>query len=66
MRLLLINGNTTQFVTDAAAREARLAAADGTEVVARLGTDASGHSGPEAGDKVFVDFAPGSVQVLEA
>ena len=43
-----------------------LALDDGTEVVARLGTDASGHSGPEAGDKVFVDFAPGSVQVLEA
>jgi allantoin racemase len=37
MRLLLINGNTTQFVTDAAAREARLAAADGTEVVAVTG-----------------------------
>ena len=37
MRLLLINGNTTAFVTDAAAAEARLAASPGTEIVAVTG-----------------------------
>ena len=43
-----------------------LSLADGTEVVARLGTDASGHAGPEDGANVAITFAPGSVQVLEA
>ena len=37
MRLLLINGNTTAFVTEAAAAEARLAASPGTEIVAVTG-----------------------------
>lgn len=42
MRLLLINGNTTPFVTDAAAAEARLAASPGTEIVAVTGRSGAG------------------------
>ncbi|MDH5454066.1 MAG: ABC transporter ATP-binding protein [Paracoccaceae bacterium] len=38
---------------------------DETEVVARLGTDASGDAGPEDGAAVGISFAPGSIQVLE-
>ncbi len=38
---------------------------DGTEVVARLQTDAEGSSGPKPGTVVGISFAPGSIQVLE-
>jgi allantoin racemase len=38
MRILLINGNTTPFVTETAAAEARRVAAPGTEIVAVTGT----------------------------
>jgi allantoin racemase len=38
MRILLINGNTTQFVTETAAAEARRMARPGTEIVAVTGT----------------------------
>lgn len=38
MKLLLINGNTSQFVTDACAREARLSAAADTEIAAVTAT----------------------------
>ncbi|MCB2135141.1 MAG: ABC transporter ATP-binding protein [Rhodobacteraceae bacterium] len=39
--------------------------ADGTEVVARIGTDAGGSAGPEIGAAVGLSFAAGAVQVLE-
>lgn len=37
MKLLLINGNTSQFVTDACAKEARLSAAADTQILAVTG-----------------------------
>lgn len=42
-----------------------LALADGTEVVARLQSPASGEAGIEPGQAVGIRFAPGAAQVLE-
>mgnify|MGYP006192202679 FL=1 len=42
-----------------------MALADGTEVVARLQSPATGEAGIEAGQNVGLRFAPGAVQVLE-
>ena len=42
-----------------------LALADGTEVVARVQSPASGEAGIEAGSAVGLRFAPGAAQVLE-
>ena len=42
-----------------------LALTDGTEVIARLQSDAAGAGGPQDGADVGLAFAPGAVQVLE-
>jgi spermidine/putrescine transport system ATP-binding protein len=41
-----------------------LSLADGTEVVARLQSDADSLAGPEPGTRLGLTFAPGAVQVL--
>ncbi|MGB7271189.1 MAG: ABC transporter ATP-binding protein [Albidovulum sp.] len=55
-------GSSVYFGTDS---HVNLKLGDGTEVVARVQTDAEGSAAPQKGSSVGLVFTPGSIQVLE-